>query len=186
MESTVGGRLCWTVSSSVPPESPSSDSTEFYGEDLDYVNLGIASALIYYHAIKIHLNHLILDIAARFSLASRAHVTGQAADQSDDDLCLLLVIKKTFTQTLSHAKLICASIRYCFDQDKGILGKMIGMFPFDAAWLAYLRAQSDTEFDFEREIAYCEATVERYETSGFTPIRDRRRRRTDVRKWNEV
>jgi hypothetical protein len=137
-----------------------SDSDDLFSNEIHFAAMGAATSLLYYYAFKIYLNQMIIDIVE--DLAFQGEPVPGIRSQAKD-------------QALEYARRICRSLPYCFGKDKGALGKLISMFPFDSAWQTFLRANDDPELetDYGREVDFCRSMARRYEKAGITLFRQR-------------
>jgi hypothetical protein len=136
------------------------DSDDLFPNEIHFAAMGAATSLLYYYAFKIYLNQMIIDIAEDLALQGQP-IPGIRSEAKD--------------QALGYARRICRSLPYCFEKDKGALGKLISMFPFDSAWQTFVRANDDPELDadYGREVDFCRLTARRYEQAGITLFRQR-------------
>jgi hypothetical protein len=136
------------------------DSDDMFPNEIHFTTLGVATSILYYYAFKIYLNRMVIDIAEDLAL--------QGQPISD-------VRSEATNQTLEYARRICHSLPYYFDKTKGMLGKLISMFPFDSAWQTFIRANDDQELDadYSREVDFCRSTARRYQEMGITLFRQR-------------
>ena len=136
------------------------NSDHLFPNEIHFATMGVAVSLLYYYAFKIHLNRMTVDIA--------------------DDLAtwgepVSAIQTEATKQCLEHAKRICRSLPYCFDKDKGSLGKLISMFPFDSAWQTFIRANNDPyqAADHSRDVDVCRSTAIRYRQNGIPLFNER-------------
>ena len=134
------------------------DSVEIFPDQISFASIGVATAMIYYWAFKIYLKHMIVDIANDLS------VYGESIDY--------MGVEAT-NGALDFTSRICQSMAYCFQQNNGILGKLVGLFPFDAAWQTIIRANDMPGFDLGRELEFCQATADQFRSFGLTLFRER-------------
>ena len=136
-------------------ESPSLTATPF-PTYVAYPSFGVALSLLYYYAFRSYIYLLLVDVASDIRSLSPCF-TSQATRHA-----------------LACASNILASMSYCQDSCSGVVGKSIGLFPFDSAWLVYLKLHSPTAGrDYSSELAFCKTTAERFQELGITLVRDR-------------
>ena len=123
---------------------------------IDFPSVGVAMSMVYYFAFKIHLQHMILDLENEF-LHHLVPITALAQEAAEE--------------SLKYARLTCQSLEYWFEDDKGVQGKGVGLFPFDAAWLAFARAHNSTDKNLDSELEFCRKMVGRYSDLGIPVIR---------------
>ena len=136
------------------------NSVDLFPNEIHFATMGVAISLLYYYAFKIHLNRMVIDIA------------NDLATWGEPVPAIQLEATK---QCLEYAKRICRSLPYCFDKDKGSLGKLISMFPFDSAWQTFIRANNDPyqATAHSREVDFCRSTALRYRQNGIPLFNER-------------
>lgn len=135
-------------------------SNDPFSNEIHFAAMGVATSMLYYYAFKIYLNQMVIDIAQ--DLALHGEPTSDMVSESKD-------------QALEYARRICRSLPYCFDMKKGVLGKLVSMFPFDTAWRTFVSANNDSGLcaDYSREVDFCRSTALRYRRLGVTLFRER-------------
>ena len=130
----------------------------FLAEQLDFVCIGALQTTLYYYGIYMQLDLMTLDALDDLSLC------GEEVAESQGNI---------MSRTLHLARQCCRAMDYCFGKETGVLGKLIGLFPFDVAWQVFLRANVTAGFDVQPELRYIEKTLKRYEAIGIPPLKDR-------------
>ena len=135
-------------------------SEDLFSDEIHFATMGVATSLLYYYAFKIYINQMIVDIADDLAIQGES---------------VSAIRSEATKQSLEYARRVCRSLAYCFDKDKGALGKLISIFPFDSAWQTFIRAGDDPEFDNDcsREVDFCRSMALRYQQMGITLYRQR-------------
>lgn len=134
------------------------ESEESFSDQITFASIGLATAMGYYWTVKIHLNHLLADIANKLLL---------------HDVLVASVGVQASGVALDYARKISQAMEFWFAGDSGLLGKLVGLLPFDAMWHAFTRANEDPGVDLTRELDFCQNTARRYRQMGFTLFKER-------------
>lgn len=149
-----------------------------------FVNLALAVSLCYYRAVRIYCLHLISDLADHLA-------------EHDDSLQLLerrdlrARVRESEDQAFDEAVNICEAITYFIDTRHGMVGILGIMWPFDAAWMEFLRPPKagergignekkgqvnprEREDKKEKYLSFCLEAVERFVGLGLRLFNDRR------------
>jgi hypothetical protein len=121
---------------------------------IEFATLGTAIAMLYFHAFKIRLAELLIDIV-------------DALPEFEHDLGRMRAAARV--RSLHHARIICASMEYCFDMETRLVGKLIALFPFDSACLAFRRLGTGGEGDGDGGFdgaTWCDAFAVRFSWWG--------------------
>ena len=149
-----------------------------------FVNLALAVSLCYYHAIRIYCLHLISDIAHH--LAEHDDSLQQLEKRN-----LRARAREGEDQAFDEAVSVCEAITYFVDTRHDTVGILGLMWPFDAAWIEFLRPPKAGEQGMREEdrgqidtrerqkakdkyLAFCLEAVERFVGLGLRLLNDRR------------
>ncbi len=131
---------------------------ELYPKRIKFASIGVATAVTYYWAFKVYLKHMMVDISNDLS------IYGESTES---------VGLEAINISLDYASRIFRSMAYCFRKNNGVLGKLVGLFPFDTAWQTIIRANNMHAFDLSRELHFCQETADRFRQLGIPLFRDR-------------
>ena len=136
------------------------ESENLFPNEIHFVAIGVAIALLYYYAFKIQLNQMMID------------VTDDLATWGES---LSAIRLEATNQSLEYANKVCRSLPYCFDKDKCVIGKLASLFPFESAWQTYERASNDPDVpdDYCNEMGFCRSTALRYRQMGIAVFNER-------------
>lgn len=133
-------------------------SEHLFSDHITFASIGVATAMLYYWAFKIYLSHMAIDIGK---------------DLPDQGGQIALSKKNSMSNALAYARKLCRSMEYCFNRHTGVLGKLVGLFPFDAAWQTFIRAKEWDDIDVSLELKFCQKSAQRFRDMGITLFRDR-------------
>lgn len=134
----------------------SSNMPELFSNSIYYASFPIAFTLMYYYAFKLCLADMVLDVADSMTM------------NGEDGMSLMYGVTSTY---LDMAGRICRSLKYCFDPERKIGGKLIGVFPFHTARHAFTRISQQSQcFHLTAEIEWCRKTAEKFREFGIAPL----------------
>lgn len=120
-----------------------------YDTSLFFVDLDIAVAFMLYTGIRIKLANLMIDLFDQLAMFDTAY---SLAAQGVRFSCL------------TWARLSCRCHEYFYRPEAMGTGRIICLFPFDAAWQSFVRLQSDLDgsIDLSQELRWCRNAAERF------------------------
>jgi hypothetical protein len=106
--------------------------------------------------VRVHLFDLIRQIAEDLSQYDKCHDSAQ------------LIVQAAISECLKWSRTACQCMEF-FQAQKGkfkIVGRLVSLFSFDAAWDTFSRFSRTYSIDLEREVFWCRNTARRYDACG--------------------
>jgi len=131
----------------------------------DFPSFEFGSALIFYEAIQIFLNGLLID------MSEYGQRTKESSSLHETMVPLPNVLDLT-AKSLECADRICQSVDYFFEANKRIIGRVAIMFPFESARALMARMAESGTGDYQkdallgRKLMFCHAVAQRFQNEG--------------------
>jgi hypothetical protein len=128
----------------------------FFTEAIDFEDLTVAMPFTTWCGVRVHLFDLIRQIAEDLSQYDKCHDSAQ------------LIVQAAISECLKWSRTACQCMEF-FQAQKGkfkIVGRLVSLFSFDAAWDTFSRFSRTYSIDLEREVFWCRNTARRYDACG--------------------
>jgi hypothetical protein len=123
---------------------------------IEFCNVAVASAFTFYTGVRIALLDLVREVSTDLApFDPTAHITHSDAMKN----------------MLQWSRSTCQCVEYFFNVDKKVVGKLICLFPLDAAWKAFKTVHDLGEEDLSLELAWCKNAAEKFEAMGLPALR---------------
>jgi hypothetical protein len=132
----------------------------FLTETLSFEDLTVALPFTTFCGVRVHLFDLIRQIAEDLSKHDECYNSAQ------------LIVQAAVSECLKWSRIACQCMEF-FQVQKSkfkIVGRLISLFPFDAAWDTFSRFSRTYGMDLHREVRWCQNTAERYEAGGLSVL----------------
>ncbi|KIW35117.1 uncharacterized protein PV07_01834 [Cladophialophora immunda] len=126
-----------------------------YERRLDFHNTEIAIAFATYTAVRIHVATLVAD-------TSKEIISRMPTTDIDRSAAML--------EALRWARLACESLEYFHTSEPKVTGRIITLWPLEAAWELFAQLEVEGSMDVSQEIAWCRSAAERYAKLGIPPF----------------
>jgi hypothetical protein len=143
----------------------------FYLESFQFDEIAVATAFTFYTGVRVQLFNLVS--AASNQLALHDSFAKTISDSAD-------------FESLAWSRSACQCFEFFYAGKKKVVGKLTCLFPFDAAWGTFVRAEKEGQ-DVARELDWCKATALRVTEMGLPVLRWRSKgpESADVKLWPE-
>ncbi|KEF58557.1 uncharacterized protein A1O9_06483 [Exophiala aquamarina CBS 119918] len=122
----------------------------------DFTSLCSAIAFTMYTAVRIHVANLIASISDDLLLRDpQTDVRPQAA----------------MLEAFRWARIACQCLEFFHTGKPKVSGRIITLWPLEAAWELFSRLQADKFIEASKEMAWCQRTAERLSSTGVPPFR---------------
>jgi hypothetical protein len=128
----------------------------FFTEAIDFEDLNVAMPFTSSCGVRVHLFDLIRQIAEDLSHHDKCHDSA------------LLIVQAAISECLKWSRIACQCMEF-FQVQKSkfkIIGRLISLFPFDAAWYTFSRFSGTYSMDLQQEVRWCQNTAKRYDACG--------------------
>jgi hypothetical protein len=132
----------------------------FFTETLNFEDLTVALPFTTFCGVRVHLFDLIRQIAEDLSKHDECYNSAQ------------LIVHVAVSECLKWSRIACQCMEF-FQVQKSkfkIVGRLISLFPFDAAWDTFSRFSRTYGMDLHREVRWCQNMAKRYEAGGLSVL----------------
>jgi hypothetical protein len=124
-------------------------------ESFDFCNFTVAPAFTFYTGVRIQLFNLIRAVSNELIL-------------HDDTAKIISDLANT--ESFNWSRSACQCFEFFYSGNRKVMGKLTCLFPFDAAWETFARADKEGE-EVARELNWCKTTAMRVTEMGLPVLR---------------
>ena len=127
-----------------------------YTEAIKFEDLTVAMPFTSSCGVRVHLFDLVRQIAEDLSQYEECHDSAQ------------LIVQAAISECLKWSRTACQCMEF-FQVQKSkfkIVGRLISLFPFDAAWGSFSRFSRTYGMDLQREMRWCQGVARKYDACG--------------------
>lgn len=89
-----------------------------------------------------------------------------AEDLKEEDATAIPVLNYAIQESYKWSRIACQCLEYFFARDQRVVGRLLCLFPFDAAWSTFAALESTYKMDMKTELEWCKTTSERISATG--------------------
>ncbi|KAG4441841.1 hypothetical protein IFR05_002642 [Cadophora sp. M221] len=132
----------------------STEAANWQGLHIDVIkfsNIAVATSFTLFTGVRIALFSLVRQIAEVLKEVDESAVP---------------VLNYAIQESYEWSRKACQCLEYFFARDQNVVGRLLCLFPFDAAWLTFTELSSTCEMDMSAELEWCTETSERIKATG--------------------
>lgn len=124
-------------------------------ESFDFCDFAVAPAFTFYTGVRVQLFNLIRAVSNELILYDNtAKIISDLAN----------------TECLGWSRSACQCFEFFYSGNRKVMGKLMCLFPFDAAWETFVRADKEGE-EVARELNWCKTVAVRVTEMGLPVLR---------------
>ncbi|KAG4422180.1 hypothetical protein IFR04_004686 [Cadophora malorum] len=139
----------------------STEAANWHGLHTDVIkfsNIIVATSFTLYTGVRVALFSLVRQVAAVLK---------------EDDESAIPVLNFAIQESYKWSRIACQCLEYFFARDQNVVGRVLCLFPFDAAWLTFTELSTAYKMNMASELQWCTATAEKIKATGLPVFRKR-------------
>ncbi|KAH7390339.1 hypothetical protein BKA64DRAFT_710892 [Cadophora sp. MPI-SDFR-AT-0126] len=139
----------------------STEAANWHGLHTDVIkfsNIIVATSFTLFTGVRVALFSLVRQIAEELK---------------EDDESAIPVLNFAIQEGYKWSRIACQCLEYFFARDQNVVGRVLCLFPFDAAWLTFTELSTTYKMNMATELQWCRATSERIKATGLPVFRHR-------------